>query len=529
MAFDIKFWNVSDDPRTMYKRITSSSASTYTGTLRDESSIINPIVEIFYEQSSFYYNYAYIEAFRNRYYFIKDIVFVRTGLVRLYLKCDVLSTYRTVLKAQRGYIARSSNTYNPYIIDKRLPLNYNRTVTNESYLDTPFNVTDGTNAFNLYAVVCDPSGLNAIAGDGGGNNFAPIPSANFSPWHNSSVSVYELSTLEQMSELYYYFLSDTTKADQIISLYRAPFSSKVTESYDTVYTLSIGSYSHSFDTPLKKLTFSGTTNYTYSIDLTIPTELTDLLNTTTAWLAFEPYSSMRLYIPYYGWVDIPVNKCIAYGSFLDITVKFVFDMVYGTCTFIITAGTTLIATDDFDFNVDFPLTYTNAADVKRQRIVNYINFAKNMLSNVAGYASGIAGGYSDGISTRSLVSGGSSYTTGVLNSGLSLAGSEIMNVETGGVSRMGDSFNKLFTPQIMTLQLSKVKPAFDLLNTDGSYTTEYSNYIDVNGLPLMKSCLLNGLTGYVEVADMHLDIADATADELNELESIIKSGFFITS
>ncbi len=70
-----------------------TSEHEYTGTLRDETSVINPVVLINATNLSLY-NYAYIPEF-HRYYFIRDIVSVRNGLWRLSLDVDVLMSWQS--------------------------------------------------------------------------------------------------------------------------------------------------------------------------------------------------------------------------------------------------------------------------------------------------------------------------------------------------------------------------------------------------------------------------------------------------
>lgn len=68
-----------------------SSGVTLLGSLRNESSIINPIILIEIDNPSGY-NYMYIPEF-GRYYFITDAVSVRTGLWRISGAVDVLMSF----------------------------------------------------------------------------------------------------------------------------------------------------------------------------------------------------------------------------------------------------------------------------------------------------------------------------------------------------------------------------------------------------------------------------------------------------
>lgn len=66
------------------------------GTLRDATNIINPVILIELNEIG-YYNYCYISNF-NRYYFITDITVIRTGLFAIYLMVDVLESFKTEIK-----------------------------------------------------------------------------------------------------------------------------------------------------------------------------------------------------------------------------------------------------------------------------------------------------------------------------------------------------------------------------------------------------------------------------------------------
>ena len=66
------------------------------GTLRDATNIINPVILIELNEIC-NYNYCYIPDF-NRYYFITDITVIRTGLFAISLMVDVLESFQTDIK-----------------------------------------------------------------------------------------------------------------------------------------------------------------------------------------------------------------------------------------------------------------------------------------------------------------------------------------------------------------------------------------------------------------------------------------------
>ena len=70
-----------------------SNMLTYTGALRDSTSIKTPVINIAANANIINYNYAFITEF-NRYYFITDIKSVRTGIWEISFLCDVLMSFK---------------------------------------------------------------------------------------------------------------------------------------------------------------------------------------------------------------------------------------------------------------------------------------------------------------------------------------------------------------------------------------------------------------------------------------------------
>lgn len=88
---DLRLYYTSDENNKINKAL--SSALVLTGTMRDSSSIIKPVILV--EGVSFSaYNYAYIPNF-DRYYFIKEIINYRNNLWILELECDVLMSFKS--------------------------------------------------------------------------------------------------------------------------------------------------------------------------------------------------------------------------------------------------------------------------------------------------------------------------------------------------------------------------------------------------------------------------------------------------
>ena len=85
-----------------------SSDLKFTGKLREQSSVVNPSIMIQTTNPSIY-NYAYIPEFK-RYYFITDMVSVRTGLWEISMHVDVLMSFKDTIKGTQVILSDTETT-----------------------------------------------------------------------------------------------------------------------------------------------------------------------------------------------------------------------------------------------------------------------------------------------------------------------------------------------------------------------------------------------------------------------------------
>lgn len=106
---DIVLCSTSSEVAAVDKQITE--LATVQGALRNESSVINPVIEI--DSIDNYIsnlNYIHIPSF-GRYYFVRGIESVRNGLWRISAHVDVLYTYRNQIRSNKAIIARNEIAY----------------------------------------------------------------------------------------------------------------------------------------------------------------------------------------------------------------------------------------------------------------------------------------------------------------------------------------------------------------------------------------------------------------------------------
>ena len=119
---------------------------TLTGTLREQSSIIDPVITISdIDNYVGQMNYAYIPEF-NRYYFITNVESVRNNLWKISFHVDVLFTYRDAIRSNSAIIERNENEY-----DLKLNDGLFRTQQNPRIAQFPF--PNGFNQWNFVLAV----------------------------------------------------------------------------------------------------------------------------------------------------------------------------------------------------------------------------------------------------------------------------------------------------------------------------------------------------------------------------------------
>ena len=109
---------------TLYKNNSEQNAvtksltqvQTMTGTLRNGTSIIDPVILVSDVSDISGVNYCKINEF-NRYYFINNIKSVNNNLWELSCHVDVLQSYADEIRAQSGIVERQENYFNLYLND----------------------------------------------------------------------------------------------------------------------------------------------------------------------------------------------------------------------------------------------------------------------------------------------------------------------------------------------------------------------------------------------------------------------------
>lgn len=107
MAFTISLFKTDSENNRVVKVLTDEKQ--LSGELRNQTSVLNPTIRIESADNISGYNYCYISEF-GRYYYITDIVSVRTNCWVISLRCDVLMSYKDEIQSMNVILNNTQET-----------------------------------------------------------------------------------------------------------------------------------------------------------------------------------------------------------------------------------------------------------------------------------------------------------------------------------------------------------------------------------------------------------------------------------
>lgn len=111
----INFYTNQSEKNKLDKTLVS--AFDLNGELKEDCSIIDPVIKIAADVSSMaLVNYLYIPSF-SRYYFINNVISINNDICEVHAHVDVLSTYKDEIRAQRAIVSRQEKKWNLYLND----------------------------------------------------------------------------------------------------------------------------------------------------------------------------------------------------------------------------------------------------------------------------------------------------------------------------------------------------------------------------------------------------------------------------
>ena len=107
MAFTISLFKTASENNRVVKVLTDEKQ--LSGQLRYQTSVMNPRIRIESAENIAVYNYCYIPEF-GRYYYIVDIMSVRTNVWEASMRCDVLMSYKDEIQGLNVILNNTQET-----------------------------------------------------------------------------------------------------------------------------------------------------------------------------------------------------------------------------------------------------------------------------------------------------------------------------------------------------------------------------------------------------------------------------------
>lgn len=522
---NIKFYKVSQPDNSLIKSV-QTPVLDLEGTLREESSILNPSISVEADSDILGCNYCYIEEF-SRYYFIRDIISVRNRIWRIDMAVDVLFTYRNIIYDQTGFVERNAVTFDSSVEDKERDFLYpEETRVYKCYdlkregatidtwsIDTKsaknivltFTCTRsykkiGTTYFYLnFSTLGTPDVITAPT-----NALHDITDIYIPDTWSSNISVESTSEVISLINKYsndekigltavsiFPFTPDHiirdiggTKFENVTGL--EPYSAE-----------NVGQFSD-FDSDITTAVCDMSRWYCLA-DFNIPQYDTENSN----WLNYKRNAS--LFVPFFGWIDIDLAR--VRNANLRLYCYPLLSTQEGL--FFLTSGNIIIWSGRATIAQSVPVSRDNSRELKDQNIQFAISSAVSALT----MASGIL---------LAPTTGGVSLI-GAVGSGLAIGGKAISMATT----QHHDS-----NPQVSNSNQGMFGDLEPYLKLTTPTTTEpVDDYRRIFGLPLHRTMALVSLkgTGFTKVTGVQLNIADSamTQPEASMLTTALADGVLL--
>ena len=545
---DIIFYKLQDEVNDVKKLRTLTATATYEpmtvqGSLKAPTSKIAPVIEFGQDITYFNgYNYCYIADF-NRYYFVEDMVSIRTSVTSISLRVDVLTSFLTQEGAGRlqAYVTRSENYGLVSIYDERVPyaptrevVDYKPTMTpSGSLVNFSFKTNDvvGNVAFNYVFEVMNSNQYQSLIQPDipykttthDLDDIMPrVADYNLAPYNHSVIYVGAMTMIGHLLDA---CVKSEELRSNIIYLTAYPFALPTVGEYPSgleaiVYgkdnkniTYKVGNNDVTLECLKSRSNESG---YLVLADFTLDIPANIDIDPSVKY--DKSLVSYEVYLPYYGYVNIPceyrghrliVYYTIHYSDGIGIVnVADISDFIDAPY---------VIVSKQIQLGVQIPLDGSNNQELLARKQASLLNTAVS----VAGGALATYAGYKTG-NYRMMAYG----VTGIAGGVASYANTQIKAIDKAETTVPSGSIGS-YSPQ-------EVRIRFTYQPTQSDFYRPYFEHF--NGLPCSRVSFLSNLSGYTEIDRLHIEgtqfstfgyLKDITHIEYEELENLCRSGIYL--
>ena len=544
------------------------------GVLREETSLINPVITIEINPTKVIYvrdsenkfvvdndivrviteltkgvlncNYCHIPLF-DRYYYIDDIVSIRNNLWSISMTCDVLMSFKNKIYDLDVFCLRQEFEYNELLPDNMMPSN------NKKILD----IVSGTNVGLINPIDIFSSDETVILQTmGKHDNDGLFYSGNVSASNNiyllSDVMVNKaINEIMNWSELVNGSVTRLVDSNQCIrkvsvfpfNIYQYYINNKI-QGYHYEYSrkINVSFTSINFNEDFLSLYLSDCT------PITLDGGYVDINTKYNNFLDYEPYTEVLIYVPFTGYVSIPTDyvmgKRVYIEYIIDVTQTTGLSIVY----IIDNDRKIVLQINESEIAVDIPIDQAGVHDLKKSIFTGLTKLITGVaLAPITGGLSLM--GASDALSAnykayanaektpashmsfvrhrenikaqtiggmvKSSFNAVSDYTIDLLNAMKS-------NVRVSDNGSMGASLMSTYGI-IPIANITRPNPVY--YNENEDYSLKYNHLI---GRPSSYNGRLGNLKGYTKVSGVHItNMENALSEEKDAIESMLKSGVIL--
>ena len=481
----------------------ASLPDTRTVTLKEACSQDRPV--FICTGNDFDYNYC---MWNNKYYFIDEIISLHNSLIEIHCIMDPLATYKTAITSSTQFVSYSAGgtrTVNQWVEDSRMTIRHSASVSSQSasmgtlFTDGGFYVLSvvGKNGCDVWAI--DSVGIAALLDqvndwkDDLEDEIFYDHTYDFTTIENALESVSKINMRTGIAGNAYAEAPACIRSCIWVPFFAGEFAGNSAEIY-------LGQFA------------TGVTKFKCKTDAQTGSTTVNIPWHYTGWRRAK-CEEVYLYLPLVGMVSIPSDEIVGESS---ITVEWSATATDGCIAYRVVSGSQVIGTYGANASVNYPIGISQQASAG-QIVQTAFAGAEKMVSsglqaassiNPAGWvAGGVALGM-DAVSTE--------YN--VLDTALSRHNSCIGGI--GGGAGIGLSLS-LYCYTVVHATNIPEAPA----PPDPAPAT-LTNYIATMGEPIMRAISLSTCSGFTQCANAHVE-ADATAGELNAIDSMLNSGFYI--
>jgi hypothetical protein len=503
-------------------------------TFRNTVSVLNPVIELEMDELP-RINYVFLVAL-HRYYYVTDITIIRNRLYALHLAVDVLMSYKDEILNLNPIIERQEKYYNNLLVNDHVitQLKYNYS-TQTAEGDISFSMTDLD--FIITALTSTDTG-NPPVTQQQVTLLSPMCGAYLITSKNAFLQFAEgilnPSFWDSVSAMF------TNKGEYIYGIKGINFNIKSTTNLPWTGTSSIslgGKSVTGLDSSNVFIVPMGCTPY-----LEFRFDIPSVIDNNFAFMRTSPYTEYELFLPFVGWItldaDIIFSQNITY-----LYIIYYIDVVTLNATVVVSKisatgiqppikvrGENILYMTNCNVGVDIPWGTTNINEIYKTITTGAVSLAASAASGFVSYkaanssANALYPASGRRINNDRQISAQRTRISGDANMAHSLIGG-LSNTMNNTVLNLRQRFqhgnigNGVSDTYVASKPVLRVKYPSILIP---------DNYSSLYGFPCGSTYKLSNLKGFTIVDRVHMDgFPNATIDEIEEIESILKSGVIL--